>query len=264
MEEKKACPTAESFLKEELKKHSGLKDVRFVLAIGSGKGGVGKTTVSALLGLALRDAGYSVGIFDLDFYGPNINLVLGIKNKKPIIEFGKIKPVLGAENIKLVSLALMVSEKEPIFMRGLLATKLLQELVQKVEWGPLDFLILDLPPGTGDIFLTMLDIFVPEGFILVTTSHKLALADAKRTVAILKENKIPVLGVIKNMADFFEDEGSFNQFLEEQRLSLLFELPVLKELSYKENLQEVVALPERQNLLKDLGDKILDKVFRIH
>ncbi len=260
--EEKTCPSAEEFLKKEFKKHTGIKDIRFVLAVGSGKGGVGKTTVSAISALSLSKAGYSVGIFDLDFYGPNINLVLGI-NKRPFVEFGKIKPV-SANNIKVISLALMVSEKEPIFMRGLMASKLLQELLQKVEWGPLDFLILDLPPGTGDIFLTMLDFFDPEGFILVTTPHKLAVSDAKRTVAILKDKKIPILGVVKNMSDFFEDENAFQKFISEQRLNVLFEIPVLKELSRTENLSEVFASSEREPLLKDIGEKLLDRIFRIH
>ncbi|PMP97487.1 MAG: hypothetical protein C0169_02945 [Thermodesulfobacterium geofontis] len=260
--EEKICPSAEDFLKKELKKHTGIKDIRFILAIGSGKGGVGKTTVSAILALALKKSGYSVGIFDLDFYGPNLNLVLGI-NKHPFIEFGKIKPV-SFNNLKILSLALMISEKEPIFMRGLMATKLLQELLQRVDWGPLDFLILDLPPGTGDIFLSTLDFFNPEGFILVTTSHKLALSDAKRTISILKENYIPVLGVVKNMAGFFEDETSFQNFLKEQRLNLLFEIPILKELSKTENLWEVFKTPEKEKFLNDIAERILDKVFRIH
>lgn len=260
--EEKICPSVEEFFKKNLKKHTGIKDVRFILAVGSGKGGVGKTTVSAILALSLKKTGYSVGIFDLDFYGPNINLILGIK-KGPLIEFGKIKPV-NSKDIKVLSLALMISEKEPIFMRGLMATKLLQELLQKVEWGPLDFLILDLPPGTGDIFLSMLDFFHPEGFILVTTSHKLALSDAKRTLSILKENHTPVLGVVKNMAGFFEDETSFQSFLNEQKLNLLFEIPVLKELSKIENLWEVFDTPEKQKILEDIAEKVLDKVFRIH
>jgi len=260
--EEKNCPSAEIFFKKNLKKHTGIKDIRFILAVGSGKGGVGKTTVSAILSFALSKTGYSVGIFDLDFYGPNINLVLGL-NKKPIIEFGKIKPV-SSNNIKVMSLALIISEKEPVFMRGLMASKLLQELLQKVEWGPLDFLILDLPPGTGDIFLTMLDFFNPEGFILVTTPHKLAISDAKRTIAILKENNMPILGVVKNMSDFFEDETAFQQFLNEQKLNVLFEIPVLKELSKTENLLEVFKLPEKQKFLEDIAEKILDKIFRIH
>jgi len=260
--EEKTCSSAEEFFKKEIKKHSGIKDIRFILAVGSGKGGVGKTTVSAILSLALKNAGYSVGVFDLDFYGPNLNLVLGINNP-PFIEFGKIKPV-SSNNIKVLSLALMISEKEPVFMRGLMASKLLQELLQKVEWGPLDFLILDLPPGTGDIFLSMLDFFSPEGFILVATPHKLAISDAKRTLSILKESQIPVLGVVKNMADFFEDETSFQNFLNEQRLNILFELPVLKELSKTENLVEVFKDAEKQKFLETVAERLLDKVFRIH
>jgi ATP-binding protein involved in chromosome partitioning len=259
--EEKTCPSAELFFKREFKKHTGIKDIRFVLAVGSGKGGVGKTTVSAILALALKKAGYLVGAFDLDFYGPNLHLVLGV-NKKPMIEFGKIKPV-SSDNIKILSLALMIAEKEPIFMRGLMASKLLQELLQKVEWGPLDFLILDLPPGTGDIFLTMLDFFNPEGFILITTPHKLALSDAKRTLSILREKMVPILGVVKNMADFFEDETSFQDFLNEQKLNVLFEIPVLKELSKTENLTEIFESSEKQKFLETIAERVLDKVFRI-
>ncbi len=258
---KEACPSLKEFQKE-FKKHTGLKDVRFVIAVGSGKGGVGKTTVSAIISLALKREGYSVGIFDLDFYGPNASLVFGIKDQPPFVEFGEIKPVV-AEGIKIMSIALMVPEKEPIFMRGLLASKLLQELVKKVKWGPLDFLILDLPPGTGDIFLTMLDVLVPDGFILVATPHQLAISDAKRTLRILKENKVPILGVVKNMADFFGTTSSFEEFLKEEKLPLLFEVPVLKEFAEVESLPEVFQ-EEKEPLLTKVAEKILEKVFRIH
>lgn len=247
---------------KEFKKHTGLRDVRFTLAVGSGKGGVGKTTISAIIGLALKEAGYSVGIFDLDFYGPNTNLVLGIKDKKPVVEFGKIKPVIGPKGIKILSLALMISESEPIFMRGLMASKFLQELLGKVEWGPLDFLILDLPPGTGDVFLTVLDLFALDGFILVTTSHKLSLADAKRTLVILKEKRVPVLGIVKNMDKLFEDEKSFYEFVEKMKLPLLFELPFLQELSFCDSLAEVFLLPEKRDILKTVEEKILAQIFR--
>ena len=257
------CPSAQK-VKKPKKKHTGIKDVRFVLAVGSGKGGVGKTTVSAMLALALQNAGYSTGVFDLDFYGPNANLIFGIKNKKPIVEFGEIKPVLAEDGIKVLSLALMISEKDPIFMRGLMASKLLQELLEKVKWGPLDFLILDLPPGTGDIFLTMIDLFPPQGFVLVTTAHKMAISDAKRTAAILRELEVPLLGVIKNMADFFENDEEFQKFLSEMHLPLLFEVPVFKELAQVESLPELFKSPERENLLEKLADSVLDKVFRIH
>jgi ATP-binding protein involved in chromosome partitioning len=260
--EKEACPSLKEFQKE-FKKHTGLKDVRFVIAVGSGKGGVGKTTVSAIISLALKKEGYSVGIFDLDFYGPNVSLVFGVKNNPPFIEFGYIKPVV-AEGIKIMSIALMVPEKQPIFMRGLLASKLLQELIKKVEWGPLDFLILDLPPGTGDIFLTMLDVLVPDGFVLIATPHQLAISDAKRTLRILKENKIPIFGVVKNMADFFEASPSFEEFLKEERLPLLFEIPVLKELALVESIPEVFKNGKNEKILDQVAEKILNRVFRIH
>lgn len=252
----------QNFVKK-FRKHTGLRDIRFTIAVGSGKGGVGKTTVSAIIALALREGGYSVGVFDLDFYGPNTSLVLGVKDKKPSVEIDRIKPVVGPEKIKILSLSLMISEREPIFMRGLMASKLLQELVGKVEWGPLDFLILDLPPGTGDIFLTMLDLFTPEGFILVTTCHKLALADAARTLAILKEKEVPILGVVKNMAKLFKDEQSFDEFLEKVRLPLLFEIPFLNELSDRENLAEIFLSSEQMEFLKTVEEKILGQIFRI-
>ncbi|QER41273.1 ATP-binding protein [Thermodesulfobacterium sp. TA1] len=263
--EEKGCPTkgAQS-LKEELKKHTGLRDVRFVLAVGSGKGGVGKTTASTLLALGLRANGYSVGLFDLDFYGPNVNLALGLKDKSPLVEFGRIKPVLGPLNLKVMSLALMVSEKEPVFMRGLMASKLLQELVGKVEWGPLDFLVLDLPPGTGDIFLTMLDLFSPEGFVLVTTANKMALADALRTMGILKEKEVPVLGVIKNFAGIFDQEEAFQAFLEKTKPPFVFEIPFIKELSSFEDVSKLFQLPEKRDFLQGLVDQVLERaLFRI-
>lgn len=252
----------QDFIKK-LRKHTGLRDIRFIIAVGSGKGGVGKTTISAIIALALKEAGYSVGVFDLDFYGPNTSLVLGIRDKKPSVELDRIKPVVGPEKIKILSLSLMISEREPIFMRGLMASKLLQELVGKVEWGPLDFLILDLPPGTGDIFLTMLDLFTPDGFILVTTCHKLALADAARTLAILKEKEVPILGVVKNMGKLFKDERSFDEFLEKVRLPLLFEIPFLDELSDRENLTEIFLSSEKMEFLRTAGEKILGQIFRI-
>ncbi len=262
--EEKTCSINKDWGRGETKVHFSLKDIRFILAVGSGKGGVGKTTISIIIALALKKAGYSVGIFDLDFYGPNISLLLGLENKTPVIEFDKIKPVLSQENIKVMSLALMISEREPIFMRGIMASKLLQEFLQKIEWGPLDFLILDLPPGTGDIFLTVIDLIPLTGFILVTTPHKLAISDAKRTISILKENNVPLLGIVKNMFDFFENEDYFQKFLNSQNINLLFEIPVFKEFAYMENLSIVFNSSKNQKLLDEISNKLLDKVFRVH
>lgn len=216
-----------------------------------------------LLSLALKEEGFSVGLYDLDFYGPNSALLLSSQKESPLRCAQGYKPPL-LEGIKIMSLSFMLSEKEPIFMRGLMAGKLLQELTQRIFWGPLDFLILDLPPGTGDIFLSMLDLFSPDGFILVSTPHKLSLADSLRTVSILKEKRIPLLGVIKNMANLFGKEEVFQRFLEEIKAPLLFELPFLQDLSEKETLPEIFSDPEKKVMLHGLAKSVLKKVFRIH
>jgi len=237
-ETKESCVSLPEALLKKFRTHSPLRKIRFILAVGSGKGGVGKTTVSSLLALALKEEGFSVGIYDLDFYDPNSALLLGAEGVFPVREAEGYKAAL-VEGIKIMSLFFMVSEKEPIFMRGLMAAKLFQELTQRVLWGPLDFLILDLPPGTGDIFLTALDLFSPDGFILVTTPHKLSLADSLRTVSILKEKMVPLLGIVKNMANLFGKEEHFQKFLAEVKAPLLLELPFLEELSEKESVFEV-------------------------
>lgn len=248
---------------KDFRKHSPLKETRFIIAVGSGKGGVGKTTLSALLALALKEEGFSVGIYDLDFYGPNVLLILDSSQKLPLLSLEGYKPV-DIQGIKVMSLSLLVSEKEPIFMRGLMAGKLLQELTQRVFWGPLDFLILDLPPGTGDIFLTMLDLFSPDGFLLVTTPHKLSLWDTRRTISILKEKNIPLLGIVKNMGGLFKKEEAFQNFLDEIKIPLICEIPFMEELSERESLIEVSKENKYRDLMESLAKGVLKKIFRFH
>lgn len=263
MERESLCkPLDENFLKT-FRSHSPLKEIRYIISVGSGKGGVGKTTLSVLLSLALKEEGFSVGLYDLDFYGPNSALLLSSKKDQPIRDAQGYKP-LYLEGIKVMSLSFMLTEREPVFMRGPLAVKLLQELTQRVLWGPLDFLILDLPPGTGDIFLSMLDLFSPDGFILITTAHKLSLADSLRTVSILKEKRVPLLGVVKNMSNLFGKEEAFNKFLEEVKAPLLFELPFLEDLSEKETLPELFSNDQKREILKALAKGVLKRIFRIH
>ncbi|MFN4196899.1 MAG: P-loop NTPase [Caldimicrobium sp.] len=248
---------------KDFRKHSPLKETRFIIGVGSGKGGVGKTTLSVLLALALKEEGFSVGLFDLDFYGPNTLLLLDASVKTPFISPEGYQPV-NIQGIKAMSLSILVSEKEPIFMRGLMAGKLLQELTKRVLWGPLDFLILDLPPGTGDIFLNTLDLFEPDGFLLVSTAHKLSLADTLRTISILKEKKVPLLGIVKNMSGLFKSEDSFQNFLDEVKVPLIFEMPFLEELSEKESLTEIMKSEKYKELLSTLGKRVLKKVFRFY
>ncbi len=247
----------------QFRKHTPLREVRFILAVGSGKGGVGKTTLSLLLSLTLREEGFSVGLFDLDFYGPNVLLLLGAPRRDILLDAYGYKPVEVC-GIKVMSLSLLVSDKEPIFMRGLMAGKLLQELSQRVLWGPLDFLVLDLPPGTGDIFLNMIELFQPDGFLLVTTPHKLSIADTMRTLSILKERKVPLLGVVKNMGGLFKKEEALDEFLKETRLPVTCEIPFMSELSEMESLEEFLQLDKYKELREKLAKAVLKKIFRFH
>lgn len=248
---------------KDFRKHSPLKEVRFILSVGSGKGGVGKTTFSVLLALTLKEQGFSTGLFDLDFYGPNTLLLLNSSKESLAISPEGFKPI-SISGIKIMSLALLLSEREPIFMRGLMAGKLLKEWSERIVWGPLDFLILDLPPGTGDIFLNMLDLFSPDGFLLVTTPHKLSLADTLRTINILKEKKIPILGIIKNMSNLFKSEESFNKFLKEVKVPLIWELPFMEELADRESLIDLAEEEKFRESLEILGKEVLKKIFRFY
>jgi len=262
-EKNEACNLKEELSQKSFRKHSPLKETRFIIAVGSGKGGVGKTTASVLLSLALREEGFKVGLYDLDFYGPNATLLLTMDKVTPLRCPEGFKP---AEicGLKVMSLSFLVSEREPLFMRGLMAGKLLQELTMKVVWGPLDFLVLDLPPSTGDIFLSMLSLFNPDGFVLVTTPHRMALADSLRTLSILKVERVPLLGIIQNMADLYGEPEEFSAFLEETKVPLLLEIPYMKFLSQGKPLEEFGESKDMQELLKKLAEAFLKKVFRFH
>ncbi len=246
-----------------LRKHSPLKDVRFIIAVGSGKGGVGKTTISILLALALSQEGYKVGVFDLDFYGPNAHLLFKDATLSPFKDTEGFKPA-EYRGLKLMSLSFLVSEREPMFMRGPLAGKLLKELTLRVIWGPLDFLILDLPPGTGDIFLEMLQVFDPDGFLMVTTCHKLSLADSRRVLTILKAEEIPILGVVENMFGLFQDREVFTQFLKDNNLHLIFSFPFSQDIAQAESVEVFLEDEAYGALLKDFVSSFLKRVFRIH
>ncbi len=182
------------------RKVDGIKNI---LIVGSGKGGVGKSTVSANLALALSKLGYKVGLLDADIYGPSIPTILGIKGERVSVdESNKIIP-LERYNIKTLSIGfLLPSEDTPIIWRGPMLMKALTQFLFDVRWGDLDFLVLDLPPGTGDVQLTLAQNVEIEGAIIVTTPQDVALADVKKAASMFKEVQIPIVGVIENMSYF--------------------------------------------------------------
>jgi ATP-binding protein involved in chromosome partitioning len=178
-----------------------LPGVRTKIAVASGKGGVGKSTVAANLALALRQMGSTVGLLDADIYGPSQQLMMGCTDKPTVSPEEKILPVDG-HGVKVMSLGFLMDSDTPVIWRGPMVMKALQQFIEDVDWGTLDFLIVDLPPGTGDAQLTMTQQVPLDGAIIVTTPQDVALIDARKGLAMFRKVNVPVLGVIENMSMF--------------------------------------------------------------
>ena len=180
---------------------SSVPGVKHVIAVASGKGGVGKSTVSGNLAVALAKLGYKVGLLDLDLYGPSMALMFGTNERPGCSDKEQFLPV-DAHGVKLLSMALLVDGDTPLAVRGPLATRYVQQFLRDVEWGGLDFLILDMPPGTGDIQLTIVQTVTLAGAVIVTTPQEVALIDARKAVGLFQRVNTPILGIVENMSYF--------------------------------------------------------------
>ena len=178
-----------------------LEKVRFKIAVASGKGGVGKSTVSTNLALSLRALGYTVGLLDADIYGPSQQMMLGIQGRPTIDDDEKIMPMEN-HGIKTMSLGLITDPDTPVIWRGPMVMKALDQFLTDVKWGELDFMIIDLPPGTGDAQLTMTQKVPLTGAIIVTTPQDVALIDARKGLAMFRKVNVPVMGIVENMSYF--------------------------------------------------------------
>jgi ATP-binding protein involved in chromosome partitioning len=179
-----------------------LSDVKYRIAVASGKGGVGKSTVSTNLALSLRALGYSVGLLDADIYGPSQQMMLGIQGRPQIDEADeKIMP-MERHGIKTMSLGLITDADTPVIWRGPMVMKAIDQFLTDVKWGTLDFLIIDLPPGTGDAQLTLTQKAGLTGAVVVTTPQDVALIDARKGLAMFRKVNVPVLGIVENMSYF--------------------------------------------------------------
>jgi ATP-binding protein involved in chromosome partitioning len=214
-----------------------------VVAVASGKGGVGKSTVTANLALALAGMGYRVGILDADIYGPSQGLLFGVGDYRPPVEHENgvdyMMPAL-AHGIKIMSIGFFIDPSDALVWRGPMATSALRQLIHQTRWGELDYLLLDMPPGTGDVHLTVLQEIKVAGAVVVTTPQQLAVADVVRGIAMFRAEKIgvKVLGIVENMA-WFEPaetngkryyifgEGGGRKLAEAQGVPLLAEIPLV-------------------------------------
>jgi ATP-binding protein involved in chromosome partitioning len=177
-----------------------LPDVKHIVAVASGKGGVGKSTVAVNLAVALARQGHAIGLLDADIYGPSLPRMLGV-NRKPEVRDGKMLP-LPAWGLKAMSIGFLVEEETPMIWRGPMVMGALEQMLGQVEWGALDVLIVDMPPGTGDAQLTMAQRVALAGAVIVSTPQDIALIDARRGVRMFERVRVPVLGLVENMSVF--------------------------------------------------------------
>lgn len=197
--------------KQQEKINAAMKKIKCLICVASGKGGVGKSTVSANLAMALAKEGYKVGLADADVYGPSVPTLFNIEKQDIMaIKQGDNELMLPIEKygIKLMSIGFMVDENAPLMWRGPMASNALTQLISETYWQELDYLLLDMPPGTGDIQLTLIQSFHPQASIFVCTPQLLAVADVRRAIKMFdnEQIKIPILGLIENMAYFTPED----------------------------------------------------------
>ena len=175
--------------------------IKRCVVVGSGKGGVGKSTVTVNLAVAMAEKGLKVGLLDSDIYGPSIPMMLGLKDSPLATPDGQIMP-LEAFGVKVMSMGVLIEEDRPIIWRGAMLNKALQQFLKDVAWGDLDVLLIDLPPGTGDVQLTLIQNAQVDGAVIVSTPQDVAFLDAKKAIGMFSTVKVPILGVIENMSSF--------------------------------------------------------------
>ncbi|PIE48587.1 MAG: chromosome partitioning protein [Flavobacteriales bacterium] len=251
---------------ENLIRGKKIEGIQNIIAVASGKGGVGKSTITANLAITLSKMGFKVGVLDADVYGPSIPIMFDVADEKPIAVNvngrSKMKPI---ENygIKLLSLGFFTQPNQAVIWRGAMASKALNQMIFDADWGELDFMLVDLPPGTGDIHLSIVQAIPVTGSVIVSTPQNIALADAKKGVAMFEQKsiKVPVLGIIENMSYFTPEELPDNKYYifgkdgaknlaKDLNTPFLGEVPIVQSIRESCDVGHPVALQENTPLEK--------------
>jgi ATP-binding protein involved in chromosome partitioning len=225
-----------------------LGGVKNIIAVVRGKGGVGKSTVASNLALALSEGGAKVGLMDADIYGPSVHIMFGVRGERPMMREvdgkGVIVP-LERYGIKLMSIGLLIDERQAVVWRGPMVSSAIKQFVSEVDWGELDYLIIDMPPGTGDIHLTVVQTVPVTGVIVVTTPQTVALADAKKGIAMFGQAqlKVPIIGLVENMSYFTPAELPDNKYYlfgkdGGKNLAEEFDIPFLGQIPIVQSIRE--------------------------
>ena len=236
--------------------------VKNVIAVGSGKGGVGKSTVAATLAFGLQKLGATVGLMDADVYGPSLPHMLGAKGQPAAAELKndagqtitRIQPIV-ADGVRMISMGFFIEPDQAVVWRGPMLHKALTQFLKDTEWGELDYLVIDLPPGTGDVSLTLSQLLGLAGAVVVCTPQKVALLDAVKAINMYKQVKVPVLGVVENMAGEIFGRGGAREEAEKMGIPFLGEVPIEADIRIKGDEGRISALydddsPVREPLLR--------------
>src|ERR1700688_1959426 len=252
---------------------AGIPGVTSIIAVASGKGGVGKSTTAVNLALGLRDLGLKVGILDADIYGPSMPKLLAIREKPQTIGGNRLKPI-ERHGMQVMSIGFLIEEETPMIWRGPMVMSALTQMLREVEWGTLDVMVVDMPPGTGDAQLTMAQQVPLKGAVIVSTPQDLALIDARRGIAMFRRVNVPVLGIVENMSTFIcphcgersDIFGHGGARAEAERLGVPFlgEVPLHMDIREKSDsgLPVVATMPDGAlaTVYRDIAAKVRDQI----
>jgi len=263
--DKKTAGLSDTFKKNTAPKSfvkNPIKGTKFTIAISSAKGGVGKSTFATNFALALKALGSKVGILDADIYGPSLPKMMSI-NEKPKSEDGKSMTPVDRYGVQCMSIGFLVDEETPMIWRGPMVTSAIKTFTQKVLWNDLDFIIIDMPPGTGDTQLTFAQEIKVDGVIIVSTPQEIALSDVKRGVRMFDKLKVPILGLIDNMSFFESDDGKKHNIFGEggvEKLATKYNKKFLGKIPIDIDLR--VAADSGKPLVKKSPDHKISKIFK--